>query len=242
MTNYKREFTGVWIPRHILEDVDLSATERILYAEIASFDLCYMSNSALSARVGVSPSTVTRVIAKLIDKGYIVVVHFDGRKRSLKAIYDAPNLKNRACLVKMTRQTSQNDEALYRDNNIDNNIVDHRSTRSTDRDEEVDFILDEFKKRFGAYPIDRKPRQVAHNIRQIASTFVKKYGEGYKKLRGIDLDTRSTITRAYDIYQKKESSQNVEYLDTFKRHMKKIFELTIEQMIKDGIIQPITIS
>lgn len=111
-----------------------------------------------------------------------------------------------------------------------------KDTMVKDRDQVIDFILDEFKKRFGAYPIDRKPRQVAYNIKQIATTFIKKYGAGYEKYRNVKLDTRSTILRAYDIYQQKESSQNVEYLDTFKRHMKKIFELTVTQMIKDGII------
>ena len=143
---------------------------------------------------------------------------------------NAQQMNNRRTTDEQQMNTNKNDK------NEKNDEIVSKDTMVKDRDQVIDFILDEFKKRFGAYPIDRKPRQVAYNIRQLATSFVKKYGEGYEKLRGTKLDVRSTILRAYDIYQQKESSQNIEYLDTFKRHMKKIFELTVAQMIKDGII------
>lgn len=92
MEEQKKEFTGVWIPRHILEDIELSWTEIILYSEIASFNLCYKKLDQLAKRCRLeSKESVSRLLANLIKKGYIKKVGFDGRKNYFKAVLDNPN-------------------------------------------------------------------------------------------------------------------------------------------------------
>lgn len=86
---FSRNFKGVWIPKEIYLDRDLDATEKILYAEIDSLDKeeeggCYASNEHLANFCMCSKSKVSSGISKLIEKGYIYVEKFDGRKRWLR--------------------------------------------------------------------------------------------------------------------------------------------------------------
>jgi len=92
MENEKKEFTGVWIPRHIIEDNDLSMTDKIIYSEIACFNTCYKSNEKLGERYNLKADTISRVIGRLILKKYIKKVSFDGRNRALQALRDEPVL------------------------------------------------------------------------------------------------------------------------------------------------------
>lgn len=121
MDEQRREFTGVWIPRHIFEDAGLTATERMLYAEINSFDKCFMSNATFSLRLGCSERTVSRLVQNLIDKRYIKVVSFDGRKRVLKAILDKPSdeADTANCVDRLDNMSMQGSQNVYLDNNID---------------------------------------------------------------------------------------------------------------------------
>lgn len=121
MSTQKREFTGVWIPKFIIEDKDLNWTQRGLYAEIACFDLCTKSDLQLAERIGVSDRQVRTHLKKLIEKGYVLKVSFDGRTRKLRAIKDELLLPGRveenfrADLMKTSGHIY-----IDRDNNIDN--------------------------------------------------------------------------------------------------------------------------
>lgn len=83
-----KEYTGVWIPRAVMECQNLSAVEKIMYGEIASFESCYASNAWFAKQVGVSERRITGHLAKLLKLGFIKKVGFDGRLRFLKAVRD----------------------------------------------------------------------------------------------------------------------------------------------------------
>ncbi len=83
----KREFTGVWIPKEILLHTELSDFQKILYADIACFDTCFMLNATFAERYGKSLETISRNISKLVELGYIIVGGFDGRKRYMTALH-----------------------------------------------------------------------------------------------------------------------------------------------------------
>lgn len=73
-TEQKREFKGVWIPAEIWLNEELNIQERILLAEIDSFEGslgCFASNSYLGKIVRLSPSRVSGIISKLIKLGYV---------------------------------------------------------------------------------------------------------------------------------------------------------------------------
>lgn len=117
-----REFKGVWIPKEIWLCKDLTALDRVIYAEIDSLDNenhCTASNKYFAEFCGVGEATITRSIQKLIDKGYIEVVSFDGRHR----------------VIKMIKQTNQNDEAESSKcvaNNIANKQTNNKTILSKD--------------------------------------------------------------------------------------------------------------
>ena len=116
----ERGFKGVFIPAEIWLNTELTASEKMLFAEIDSLDNeegCYATNEYLADFCGVSIPTITRGIAKLKSLGYIEQVSFTGRTRVLR-------------VIKMIRQTNQIDESpsskcenlLLIENKKENNI------------------------------------------------------------------------------------------------------------------------
>lgn len=83
-----KEYTGVWIPRAVMECQNLSAVEKIMYGEIASFESCYASNAWFAKQLGISEWSVSTHLSKLIKLGFVKKVGFDGRTRFLKAVRD----------------------------------------------------------------------------------------------------------------------------------------------------------
>lgn len=69
----KRGFEGIWIPREIWLDTNLSALERILYAEIASFgeNGCWKKSEELMKLLGVGKGTFQKYCRNLREtSGY----------------------------------------------------------------------------------------------------------------------------------------------------------------------------
>lgn len=72
-----RQFKGIWIPAHIWEQLDLTAAERCLWAEIDSFTNAnsgyYKTNEQASEELGISERSVSRAFAKLENLGAITI-------------------------------------------------------------------------------------------------------------------------------------------------------------------------
>ena len=74
-----KEYTGVWIPKDVMECKELCATDKMTYAEIASFTECYASNEWLAERIGRSVSTASKSVNRLIELGFVEPCGFNGR-------------------------------------------------------------------------------------------------------------------------------------------------------------------
>ena len=119
MTDFERDFKGVWIAKDVWLDTRLNALEKIILTEIDSLDNgergCWASNEYLAEFCQCSESKVSKAISKLIDLDYIYLRSFDGRRRELKS-----RLSN------FTKQSSKKYEAateILPANNIDNNTL-----------------------------------------------------------------------------------------------------------------------
>lgn len=121
--NMERDFKGIWIPKEIWLNNELSAIEKILLAEIDSLDCgedgCYASNDYMAEFCKCNAKTISRGISKLTELGYIEPFSFDGRHRKIHSRLD-----------KLSRQTGQNVHAdktkcpaININNNKDNNII-----------------------------------------------------------------------------------------------------------------------
>ena len=76
---------SIAVPTHLLADREVSATAKLLYGVIDSFQrksgVCYASNDRLSEEMGGCTSrTITKCIGELRDGGYIVVEEGKSRK------------------------------------------------------------------------------------------------------------------------------------------------------------------
>ena len=88
----ERDFKGVWIPREIWLNEELSALDKIIFTEISSLDNenhCTASNEYLAKFCQCSERKVTDAIKKLKDMGLISEATFDGRRRILSIAKNA---------------------------------------------------------------------------------------------------------------------------------------------------------
>jgi len=87
-----RKFAGIWIPAAVWLDERLTATEKVLLAEVDSFTSreadYFKANETIAAFLGCSPTTVKRAIKHLTELGYIERTNFDGRRRSMRSTLD----------------------------------------------------------------------------------------------------------------------------------------------------------
>ena len=113
-----RDFKGVWIPKEIWLNENLTMIEKVILIEIDSLDNeehCSAGNEYLAQFCQCSISKVTKAIKKLEDMGFIEVISFDGRYRKI-----------RSCIIKnMTQTNKKYDAESYKilANNINNNLA-----------------------------------------------------------------------------------------------------------------------
>jgi hypothetical protein len=75
-TDLEREFLGVWIPKSIYLNKDLTPTEKLLLAEVSSFaknGICFASNEHFADFLGISKKHVSKLVSKLSKMGLITV-------------------------------------------------------------------------------------------------------------------------------------------------------------------------
>ena len=79
----KRQFTGVWLPRELLLDERLTAVDKILYAEIASFGEkgCWKRSEELMELCRVKRDAFGASCKRLVKFGYITQSREYGRMR-----------------------------------------------------------------------------------------------------------------------------------------------------------------
>ena len=72
-----RDFRGIWIPKEIWLNKDLSTNEKVLLAEIDSLggssDGCFASNQYFADFFDLSKDRISRLVSGLKNKGYITV-------------------------------------------------------------------------------------------------------------------------------------------------------------------------
>ena len=87
-----RQFKGIWIPADIWLREDLTATEKVLLADIDSFTgnghLFFKSNATLVKELGVSESTVKRAVKHLSDLRLVLVL-VTSRKRIIRSVINS---------------------------------------------------------------------------------------------------------------------------------------------------------
>lgn len=86
----ERQIKGIFIPIEIWENKDLSWNEKILLMEIDSFTSknlpCFFSNEYIADLLGVKENTASILLSRLVKKGYVRRVGFNGRERYVESL------------------------------------------------------------------------------------------------------------------------------------------------------------
>ena len=101
--DFERDFKGVWIPKEIWLNDELTMLEKCILVEIDSLDTedgCNASNEYLAKFCQCTEKTITRTITKLMKMGLVYQKSFNGRVRVLKSCLGRVD--------KMSRQTRKN--------------------------------------------------------------------------------------------------------------------------------------
>ena len=123
----ERDFKGVWIPKEIYLCTELSAVEKILFAEISSLDNenhCTASNEYFAEFCQCSIPTISRAIKHLKELNLIEEDKFNGRNRIIKMI-NQPNHFDEAALSKCSTIN------IYNNTKRKNNSIINNTTKST---------------------------------------------------------------------------------------------------------------
>lgn len=91
-----RDFKGIWIPREIWLNKNLSIQAKALWSEIWSLHDresggCYASNEYLCEFLDIKLSRLKEIMKELRDNGYIIDISFDGRQRIIRANLPEPD-------------------------------------------------------------------------------------------------------------------------------------------------------
>lgn len=150
----QRGFFGIIISKEVLDDTDLSVAEKFVFGYIASFTkCCFESNEAIAAKLGISESTISHALPKLVEKGYLFIekVNNNNNSRRIYSVLDNP--KKLAYLLKKgmlkavensvcVKQNLPNKSLTVRQNlpdvrqNMPNNLTGVRSAKFADIEKE----------------------------------------------------------------------------------------------------------
>ncbi len=124
-----RDFKGVWIPKEIWLNTDLSIIEKVLLVEIDSLDNsdrgCFASNEYLAKFVQLSEGRVANIISDLKKRKFIIQVFFDGRNRGLRISKSESSFNEnvKAESTKTGKQTTRKREHNNTENKTDINTT-----------------------------------------------------------------------------------------------------------------------
>ena len=121
----KRQFTGVWLPRELLLDERLTAVDKILFAEIASFGEkgCWKRSEELMELCRVKRDALGASCKRLIKFGYITQSREYGRMRRKSTLGFSQQPEKPADEQPEKPAVEQPEKpAVHIDNTIDNTI------------------------------------------------------------------------------------------------------------------------
>jgi len=137
-----RDFKGIWIPKEIWLNPDISPIEKLLVCEIDSLDNdeetgCFASNEYFGNFFRMSEGAIANMVSSLKKRDIIFQVFFDGRNRGLrlhknvKAGFTIEGIsvhKNvKAGFTKRGKQVSRKNEHNNTENNTLNNTESERA-------------------------------------------------------------------------------------------------------------------
>jgi len=154
MEEQERKFKGVWIPKEVWLNSELSLLEKIIYTEIDSFcsndeeneikNSFYGSNKYLADFCQCSESKVSKAIKKLNDKNLIEVLSFNGRTRIIQSRLAKNAMQtSKKCYAdqqKVLPININNNIEYYKENNISKDIYKRKIENEPPYEKIIDYV------------------------------------------------------------------------------------------------------
>lgn len=146
-----RDFKGVWIPKDIWLDENLTWMEKLLLVEIDSLDAekgCFASNDYFAKFFQLSKSRISDLIGQLVSKGYITTfLVYDGKQVKRREITMVIPIRKFEVGIRKTEEGySENSE----DNNtLVSNTISNKNNKIYNHKEAFVSRVDEFKDKLG---------------------------------------------------------------------------------------------
>lgn len=105
-----RDFKGVWIPKEIWLNEELTLLEKIIFVEIDSLDNenhCIAGNEYFATFCNCSESKVSKAIKKLKELNMIEELSFDGRHRKIRVVKNTTE-SSKKCYAELQNLQSNN--------------------------------------------------------------------------------------------------------------------------------------
>lgn len=187
-----RDFKGIWIPKEIWLNKDLTLQEKVFFVEIDSLDNeegCFATNSYFADFFGLSTTRVSLVIKSLIDKGWITstMIYKEGtkeiEKRVLKVCY-------RPSLINVNDPPLRNVKEGIKEKLKDNNTVNNTDNNN------INNIYSDFEKIIKQKYLGKKTKAVRDKV---VPKLLKKYSV-------------EELTRCLDRYAKDCKGKDKKYI------------------------------
>lgn len=125
----ERDFKGVWIPKEVWLDKNLTWMEKLLLVEIDSLDKekgCFASNKYFAEFFQLSPSRISELVNQLVSKGYITTfLLYDGKQVKQRILTPTVPIRKREQGI---RKVEEGYSEKAKDNNtILNNTFNNKS-------------------------------------------------------------------------------------------------------------------
>lgn len=170
-----REFKGIWIPKEIWLNTELSVMEKLFIIEIDSLNTkdkgCYASNSYFSNFFGISKGRCTQIIKKLESKGFLEIEIIKDNKLIIERQIRVVNKLN-SVFRKLNRVFSKLNKGIkktkqgYLENDEENNTVINNTvinnTNKPKRFNRFDFLKSYFLEKYNMYPEDLEEAIKSH--------------------------------------------------------------------------------
>lgn len=178
-----RDFKGVWIPKDIWLDKDLSVMEKLFLVEIDSLDNakgCFASNKHFSEFFGITKGRCTQIIKELEHKN-LVTIHYEREgKQVTKRIIRVVNLLTR--VDSKLNRGSKNIKQGYLENaqesntsnsNTSNSNTDNMSGKPDGTSSSIPY------KEIVDYLNDKADRKYKHTTSKTKSLIKARFNEGF---------------------------------------------------------------
>lgn len=171
MEEQQRQFKGIWIPKEIWLNKDLTFQEKIILVEIDSYDDgqvgCYASNKHFVKNFGITSSRVSQIIQNLQNKGYIKITYkYNGKEIERRYLsINRPPYSEKIGMLKNDIEVCQFDKGGYvkklKDNNtyINNTNINNNNYNyiynSSSSDEIINFIENNYGRTLSSYEFEK---------------------------------------------------------------------------------------